>query len=86
MMEEDFESPAPPPETEPEGNLAPPPRKPPTAVAAAPSPAPGERPLAVRAWRRRTPGTLASAVSTLFDVLDLIGDTIAEKTGIRAHD
>jgi len=85
MMEDAFES-SPDPETEPQSDLTPPPRKPPTAVAASPSPAPGERPLAVRAWRRRTPSTLATAVSTLFDVLDLIGDTIAEKAGLRAQD
>ena len=84
-MEDAFES-SPSPEPEPEESLTPPPRKPPTAVAASPSPAPGERPLAVRAWRQRSPSTLASAVSTLFDVLDLIGDTIAEKAGLRAQD
>ena len=81
-MEESFEF-TPPPEPESQGDLSPPPRKPPTAVAASPAPSPGERPLAVRAWRRRQPAALASAVSTLFDVLDLIGDTIAEKAGIR---
>ena len=83
-MEDAFDS-TPPPETESAADRSPPPRKPPTAVAAAtPNPSPGERPLAVRAWRRRPPTVLASAVSTLFDVLDLIGDTIAEKTGLRS--
>src|SRR4051812_15070786 len=82
MIEDAFDS-TPAPDPEPLGDLPPPPTQPPTAVAAAPSPSPGERPLAVRAWRRRHPSALVSAVSTIFDVLDLIGDTIAEKTGIR---
>ena len=80
-MEDSFEFT---PETESQGDLSPPPRKPPTAVSAAPDPSPGELPIAVRAWRRRPPTLVASAVSTLFDVLDLIGDTIAEKAGLRS--
>jgi hypothetical protein len=79
-MEESFEFT---PESQSQGDLSPPP-KPPTAVSAAPDPSPGERPIAVRAWRRRPPTLVASAVSTLFDVLDLIGDTIAEKAGLRS--
>ena len=83
-MEDAFDSTAP--DTQSQGDLDPPSRKPPTAVAgAAPSPSPGERPLAVRAWRQRPPTLVASAISTIFDVLDLIGDTIAEKTGIRSQ-
>lgn len=73
------------PETEPSGNLEPPGREPPTAVGtAAPPPAPGERPLAVRAWRRRR-SSLATAVHTIFDALDSLADAIAEKTGLRAR-
>lgn len=82
MMEDAFDA-TPTPDPEPVGDLTPPPRKPPTAVGADPNPSPGERPLAVRAWRRRDPSALVAAVSTIFDVLDLIGDTIAERTGLR---
>jgi hypothetical protein len=78
--EDDFER-----ETQPSGDLNPPPRKPPTAVAAqTPAPAPGERPIAVRAWRRRQ-SSIAARVSGLFDVLDMIGDTIAESVGLRGR-
>jgi len=80
MMEKDFESP----DTEPLSDLDPTPGKPATADTS-PAPSDGEKPLAVRAWRRRPPTLIASAVTTLFDVLDLIGDTIAEKTGIRSQ-
>ena len=77
-MEDSFEFT---PQTESQGDLSPPP---PTAVSAATDPARGELPIAVRAWRRRPPTLVVSAVSTLFDVLDLIGDTIAEKAGLRS--
>jgi hypothetical protein len=76
-MEDSFEFT---PETESQGDLSPPP---PMAVSA-PDSSTGELPIAVRAWRRRPPTLVASAVSTLFDVLDLIGDTIAEKAGLRS--
>lgn len=79
-MEDDFIR-----ETQPAGDLNVPPRKPPTAVATAtPAPSPGERPLAVRAWRRKPRSTaLAVAVSGIFDILDRIGDSIAETVGLR---
>lgn len=75
------------PETEPAGSLDPPRRKPPTAVAAdASAPAPGERPLGVRAWKRKTSvSVVARTVHSIFDALDAIGDTIAEKAGLRAR-
>jgi hypothetical protein len=79
-MEDSFEFT---PDAESQGDLSPPPRKPPTAVSVAPDSAAVELPIAVRAWRRGPPTLVASAVSTLFDVLDLIGDTIAEKAGLR---
>lgn len=79
-MEDDFR-----PETQPSGDLVPPPRKPPTAVSASPDPAPGEKPLAVRAWRRRAPelSALGGFVNGVLDVLDAVGDTIAETVGLR---
>jgi hypothetical protein len=80
-MEDDFR-----PDTQPAGELVPPPRKPPTAVAsAAPDPAPGERPIAVRAWRRtgRPLSALGGFVNGVFDVLDSLGDSIAEGVGLR---
>ena len=80
-MEDDFFSPDP----EPMGDLVPPPRKPPTAVAASPAPAPGEKPIAVRAWRRggQPLSAVAGFVNGVFDVLDAVGDTIAETVGLR---
>ena len=80
-MEEDFSPP-----TQPDGELVPPPRKPPTAVGtAAPDPAPGEKPIAVRAWRRRSAQltALSGIVNGVFNVLDAVGDRIAETVGLR---
>ena len=68
------------PPTETKGELTPPPRKPPTAVAAdaaEPEPRP---PRTVRRWdrpeRRGMPGAVVRAVDAVLDVLDSIGDSI----------
>lgn len=78
------------PQPEPRGDLVPPPRIPPTAVAAGtPQPDPGEESRAiapVRAWRppglRARAGVLR-AVDRVLDALDETGDAIAEAIGLR---
>ena len=85
MSSDDF------PATEPRGDLVPPPRKPPTAIAAAtPVPPPGPR---SRVIVRRTERTvhllpsLAGFVTSLLQAADTIAesiaDSIAEELGLR---
>ncbi len=68
------------PETEPKGELTPPPRKPPTAVAAdaaEPEPRP---PHSVQRWNRPTgpklPRPIVDAVDAVLDALDTVGDAV----------
>jgi hypothetical protein len=78
------EVPAPP--TEPQGELVPPPRTPPTAIGAAGLPPRPPRPprpvdpedLPDVPWRR-----LRQALDRAFDVLDAAGDAIARRIGLR---
>jgi hypothetical protein len=71
------------PTPEPRGDLVPPPRVPPTAVATS---APMPEPLPSRAWRppelRRRHAALA-AIDAALDMLDNAGDAIAEAIGLR---
>ena len=82
------------PEPESRGDLVPPPRVPPTALAATPAPDPdeGQRSTALvtgagsvslapaRRWRRTT---AARMIDMALDSLDLAGVTIAEAIGLR---
>jgi hypothetical protein len=72
------------PTTQPHGDLDPPSRVPPTAVAAAtPSPAPQRRPTRHHpdAFRRRS--SWWQALELAFDALDLAADRVADVTGVR---
>ena len=67
-----------PPATLSQGELSPPPRKPPTAVSAAPAgpePTP-PRPRIGRTRRSAIPFEIVKAVDTALDVLDDVGDAI----------
>ena len=68
------------PSTETKGELTPPPRKPPTAVAADAADPEPRPPRAVRRWDRPARGDLAGAVvravDSVLDVLDSIGDSV----------
>ena len=67
-----------PPATLSQGELSPPPRKPPTAVSAAPigpEPTP-PRPRLVRTRRSAIPHEIVRAVDSALDVLDDVGDAI----------
>ena len=73
------------PQTEPKGELIPPPRKPPTAVAAdaaEPEPRP---PRSVQRWKRPTrgpvPKAIVRAVDAVLDVLDSVGDAVRAAAG-----
>jgi len=72
------------PATQPQGDLDPPDRWPPTAVgAAAPSPAPQRRPTRVDpgAWRRRSAWT--RGLDLVLDALDFAADRVAGVAGLR---
>jgi hypothetical protein len=78
-MEDEFA-----PETEPFGALEPPSRKPPTAVGVATpgsSPERGQPASVVRA--RATPSWLGRFLSRTLDVVDELGDVVAEALNIR---
>jgi len=74
------------PPTEPEGDLPPPPNEPPTAVggpAEDPPPPPRRR---IERWRRPRLSPelgLAQLTTQILDVLDDVGDRIAEGLGLR---
>ena len=74
-------------ETQPSGELVPPPRKPPTAVGAStPAPAPYRGPIRDRFGNRITaPWSKIGrdALALAFDTLDAVADTIAEVAGVR---
>ena len=78
------------PETRPEGALVPPPRKPPTANAAASEPRfPFDPRRFSEAWRQsdwRGRSRFARVATELFDALDEFGDRIAEGLGLRRKD
>lgn len=76
-MEDDFTR-----ETQPDGSLGKPPRKPPTAVALATAPVPEHRRPAITA---RTPsrGWFSDFVSRTLDVVDVLGDVVAEALQLR---
>ena len=74
------------PPTQTEGALAPPPRKPPTAIGAAaesfpPDPARFSEPWRRPGWRHRTP--VAQLATEIFNTLDAIADRIAEQLRLR---
>jgi hypothetical protein len=68
------------PSTEAKGELNPPPRKPPTAVGAAPSEPEPRPPRSERGWSRPrrsdVPRAVAQAVDAVLDMLDSIGDSV----------
>jgi hypothetical protein len=79
------------PEPEPGGDLVPPPRVPPTALAAS-TPEPGDvEPRRTRALARFEAGlppvpgraSLARTIDAALDALDVAGDAIAEAIGLR---
>lgn len=68
-------------ETAPAGNMAKPPRKPPTAVGVATLPSPDrKRPSVHRSTRRRW---FSRLVSKTLDVIDVLGDAVAETLKLR---
>lgn len=69
------------PDTHPAGILVPPVRHPPTAVgtAASPPPPPGQALARVRGARL----SFGELVEKMLDTLDVVGDTIANATGLR---
>ena len=77
------------PPTDPAGALVPPPKVPGTALAAAAEPPPPERVrVESREERRLVIGgkfDLIATVNRVLDTLDVVGDTIAHVTGIRAR-
>lgn len=64
---------APPPRTEPTGELVPPPRKPPTAIDAAAS-GPDPQPT----WPTALPRAIIDGVDRVLDVLDSLADTVRD--------
>jgi hypothetical protein len=75
------------PPTQAEGALVPPPRKPPTALAAAaeafpPNPARFSEPWRRPGWGHRT--GFAQLATRIFDTLDVIADRIAEELRLRS--
>ena len=66
-------------ETQPEGELGQPPRKPPTAVAIA-TPAPDSEHTNPA---ERTPTWFGQMVSTTLDFVDVLGDVVAEALHLR---
>jgi hypothetical protein len=75
------------PPTQTEGALVPPPRKPPTALAAAaeafpPNPARFSEPWRRQGWGHRT--RVAQLATKIFDTLDVIADRIAEELRLRS--
>jgi hypothetical protein len=76
-MEDDFTR-----ETQPDGSLVEPPRKPPTAVALATAPVP-ERNRPAITPRASGGSWLGSFISRTLDVVDVLGDAVAEALQLR---
>jgi hypothetical protein len=78
-MEDD--NPTPP--TQPFGDLVPPPKLPPTALAlASPAPLPHRRPSSPELYDA---SALQRLISRTFDLVDTIADTVAEGLGLRGR-